>query len=42
MDVIELPMRKHGTWLGGSLIAMNANFENSCIMKRDYDEYGSK
>eukprot|EP00028_Trichosphaerium_sp_Am-I-7-wt_P012523 CAMPEP_0168538884 /NCGR_PEP_ID=MMETSP0405-20121227/21459_1 /TAXON_ID=498012 /ORGANISM="Trichosphaerium sp, Strain Am-I-7 wt" /LENGTH=237 /DNA_ID=CAMNT_0008568263 /DNA_START=151 /DNA_END=868 /DNA_ORIENTATION=- len=38
--VVAMPERKHAAWIGGSILASLSNFQDKCITKQDYDEYG--
>ena len=40
VKVIAPPERKCTAWIGGSLLATMSTFEDMCISKQDYDEFG--
>jgi actin-related protein len=36
------PERKYSVWIGGSILASSATFQQMWISKAEYDEYGSE
>ena len=40
VKIIAPPERKYSAWIGGSILGSLSNFQQTCISKREYDEYG--
>ncbi|KAH3762209.1 actin beta/gamma 1 [Pelomyxa schiedti] len=38
--VIATPDRRYSVWLGGCIVASHSTFEQMCISKAEYDDYG--
>ena len=41
VNVITIPERKNGAWIGGSLLSSISNFESKFITKTEYEESGA-
>ena len=40
VNVINPPDREHSVWIGGSILASLSTFQQMCISKREYKEFG--
>jgi len=40
VNVTALPERRHGAWLGGSILASLSTFQSNWFTKQEYDEFG--
>ncbi|KAI8361183.1 actin 3 [Mortierella sp. GBAus27b] len=40
LTIVAPPERKYSAWIGGSVVASLSTFQNACISRQDYFEYG--